>query len=155
MQTLQSKNSPASPSQCHPTHNHPTRTPQRTPWLDGRHQVFGRVTSGMDLLERISHTPVDKEYRPKTPITIKAVGTLGSPPVGFQSASAPRSGASPTVHNADPGAAASAPDGAAAYVADEAGLQLSQSAVGPDVTKVIFFDLEQNGVDLGRVVFGL
>ncbi len=32
---------------------------QETPWLDGRHSVFGQVTSGMEVVESISMVPTD------------------------------------------------------------------------------------------------
>ncbi|MFY9462638.1 MAG: peptidylprolyl isomerase [Candidatus Sungiibacteriota bacterium] len=35
-------------------------TAAATPWLDGKHTVFGRVVSGMDIVDKIENTPVDK-----------------------------------------------------------------------------------------------
>jgi cyclophilin family peptidyl-prolyl cis-trans isomerase len=42
-------------------------------WLDGKHTVFGRVTSGQDVVDRISKADRDGNDRPKTPITIDRV----------------------------------------------------------------------------------
>ncbi len=44
-----------------------------TPWLDGKHTVFGKVTSGMDVVDRISAADRDDNDRPSTPITIERV----------------------------------------------------------------------------------
>ena len=48
-------------------------TAEETPWLDGKHTVFGRVTSGMDVVDRISGADRDANDRPREPITIDRV----------------------------------------------------------------------------------
>jgi cyclophilin family peptidyl-prolyl cis-trans isomerase len=48
-------------------------TAEATPWLDGKHTVFGRVTSGMDVVDRISQVERDANDRPRTPVTIERV----------------------------------------------------------------------------------
>jgi cyclophilin family peptidyl-prolyl cis-trans isomerase len=48
-------------------------TAEATPWLDGKHTVFGRVTSGMDVVDRISQVERDANDRPRTPVTIQRV----------------------------------------------------------------------------------
>jgi cyclophilin family peptidyl-prolyl cis-trans isomerase len=48
-------------------------TAEATPWLDGKHTVFGRVTSGMDVVDRISEVERDAGDRPLTPVTIDRV----------------------------------------------------------------------------------
>jgi len=44
-----------------------------TPWLDRKHTVFGKVTAGMDIVDRISQADRDDNDRPSTPITIERV----------------------------------------------------------------------------------
>jgi peptidyl-prolyl cis-trans isomerase A (cyclophilin A) len=45
-----------------------------TPWLDGKHTVFGEVVDGMEVVERIGVTPTGKPGdRPLTPVTIQSV----------------------------------------------------------------------------------
>jgi len=44
-----------------------------TPWLDGKHTVFGRVTRGMDVCTAIDGTPTDAADRPLTDIKILKV----------------------------------------------------------------------------------
>eukprot|EP00594_Rhizosolenia_setigera_P001023 CAMPEP_0178942640 /NCGR_PEP_ID=MMETSP0789-20121207/2109_1 /TAXON_ID=3005 /ORGANISM="Rhizosolenia setigera, Strain CCMP 1694" /LENGTH=188 /DNA_ID=CAMNT_0020622077 /DNA_START=62 /DNA_END=628 /DNA_ORIENTATION=+ len=41
-----------------------------TPWLDGKHSVFGRIYSGMSVVKRMGMVATDKDDRPKNPITI-------------------------------------------------------------------------------------
>ena len=48
-------------------------TAEATPWLDGKHTVFGRVTSGMDVIDRISELPRDSRDRPHDDVTMERV----------------------------------------------------------------------------------
>jgi cyclophilin family peptidyl-prolyl cis-trans isomerase len=48
-------------------------TVEAAPWLDGKHTVFGRVTSGMDVVDRISQVDRDANDRPREPVTIERV----------------------------------------------------------------------------------
>ena len=47
-----------------------------TPWLDGKHTVFGRVTKGADVVHAIEKTKTDKNDKPAVDIKIQSV-TLG------------------------------------------------------------------------------
>ena len=48
-------------------------TAEATPWLDGKHTVFGRVTSGQDVVDRIAAADRDARDRPQSEITIERV----------------------------------------------------------------------------------
>jgi peptidyl-prolyl cis-trans isomerase B (cyclophilin B) len=48
-------------------------TAQATPWLDGKHTVFGRVTEGMEVVDEISNVDTDAADRPRDEITIERV----------------------------------------------------------------------------------
>jgi cyclophilin family peptidyl-prolyl cis-trans isomerase len=48
-------------------------TAEATPWLDGKHTVFGRVTGGMDVVDRISAADRDANDRPVEEIAIERV----------------------------------------------------------------------------------
>ena len=48
-------------------------TVESAPWLDGKHTVFGRVTSGMEVVDRISEVDRDANDRPREPVTIERV----------------------------------------------------------------------------------
>jgi cyclophilin family peptidyl-prolyl cis-trans isomerase len=41
-----------------------------TPWLDGKHAVFGRVRSGLEVVEKIGSVPTGAGDRPLEAITI-------------------------------------------------------------------------------------
>ncbi len=43
------------------------------PWLNGRHTVFGRVVSGMEVVDAISRVPVGLFNRPVTPVVVRHV----------------------------------------------------------------------------------
>jgi peptidyl-prolyl cis-trans isomerase B (cyclophilin B) len=43
------------------------------PWLDGKHTVFGQVTSGMDVVDALEALPTDGRDRPKDPALIERV----------------------------------------------------------------------------------
>ena len=48
-------------------------TTEAAPWLDGKHTVFGRVASGMDVVDEISGVDRDGSDRPREPVTIDRV----------------------------------------------------------------------------------
>ena len=48
-------------------------TTEAAPWLDGKHTVFGRVTSGQDVADRISEVDRDSRDRPLEPVAIESV----------------------------------------------------------------------------------
>jgi peptidyl-prolyl cis-trans isomerase B (cyclophilin B) len=48
-------------------------TADACPWLDGKHTVFGRVTEGQDVVDRISKVDRDDRDRPRTPVTVERV----------------------------------------------------------------------------------
>jgi cyclophilin family peptidyl-prolyl cis-trans isomerase len=52
-------------------------TADSCPWLDGLHTVFGQVTSGMDVVDEISHTDTDMQDRPLSEVRIDSVGVGG------------------------------------------------------------------------------
>lgn len=43
------------------------------PSLDGMHAVFGRVTSGMDVVQRIARVPRNQNDKPLTPVKISEI----------------------------------------------------------------------------------
>jgi cyclophilin family peptidyl-prolyl cis-trans isomerase len=48
-------------------------TAEATPWLDGKHTVFGQVTAGMDVVDRICEAERDENDRPASPVAIERV----------------------------------------------------------------------------------
>ncbi len=48
-------------------------TTDAAPWLDGKHTVFGKVTSGQDVADKISMVERDARDMPKTPVVLERV----------------------------------------------------------------------------------
>jgi cyclophilin family peptidyl-prolyl cis-trans isomerase len=48
-------------------------TADETPWLDGKHTVFGQVIEGDDVLDRLNETPTGGADRPLTPVYISSI----------------------------------------------------------------------------------
>ena len=48
-------------------------TAEATPWLDGKHTVFGQVTNGMDVVDTISQLDTDANDKPREPVLIERV----------------------------------------------------------------------------------
>jgi cyclophilin family peptidyl-prolyl cis-trans isomerase len=44
-----------------------------TPWLDGKHAVFGKVTSGMDVVQKIGKVRTGRQDRPDEPVVMEKV----------------------------------------------------------------------------------
>jgi peptidyl-prolyl cis-trans isomerase B (cyclophilin B) len=48
-------------------------TAEAAPWLDGKHTVFGTVTDGMEVVDRIEAAPTGARDRPLEDVTIERV----------------------------------------------------------------------------------
>jgi Peptidyl-prolyl cis-trans isomerase (rotamase) - cyclophilin family len=48
-------------------------TADATPWLDGKHTVFGKVTNGMEVIDAISNAERDGRDKPHDNITIDSI----------------------------------------------------------------------------------
>ncbi len=48
-------------------------TTEAAPWLDGKHTVFGRVTSGMEVVDALEGLPTDPNDRPREPAVVEKV----------------------------------------------------------------------------------
>merc|ERR1711944_150215 len=51
-------------------------TTKKTPWLDGRHVVFGKVIEGMDVVRKIEAQKTDKRDRPDKVCKIAKSGSI-------------------------------------------------------------------------------
>jgi cyclophilin family peptidyl-prolyl cis-trans isomerase len=52
-------------------------TADACPWLDGKHTVFGQVTGGLDVLEKLEEVPTDSGDRPVEPVGIASIELSG------------------------------------------------------------------------------
>ena len=41
-----------------------------TPWLDGKHSIFGRIYSGMGVIQRMGLVATDGEDKPKSAVKV-------------------------------------------------------------------------------------
>ncbi len=48
-------------------------TTKAASWLDGKHTVFGQVTEGMDVVDKLEAVPTDGGDRPSEPIGIASI----------------------------------------------------------------------------------
>jgi cyclophilin family peptidyl-prolyl cis-trans isomerase len=54
-------------------------TTEAAPWLDGKHTVFGRVTNGMDVVDKISEVERDARDKPHEDVVIESVSVDDGP----------------------------------------------------------------------------
>jgi cyclophilin family peptidyl-prolyl cis-trans isomerase len=54
-------------------------TTEAAPWLDGKHTVFGRVTDGMDVVDKIAEQPRDARDKPHDDVVIESVSLSDAP----------------------------------------------------------------------------
>jgi peptidyl-prolyl cis-trans isomerase A (cyclophilin A) len=49
-----------------------------TPWLTGKHTIFGEVLEGSEIVDKISHVRTDSRDRPASDIVIESVAITGN-----------------------------------------------------------------------------
>jgi cyclophilin family peptidyl-prolyl cis-trans isomerase len=48
-------------------------TTPEAPWLDGKHTVFGQITEGLDVVDKIEGRPTDARDKPNDDVTIQSI----------------------------------------------------------------------------------
>ncbi len=48
-------------------------TADACPWLDGKHTVFGQLSDGMDVIDKLEAVPTDGSDRPTEPVGIATI----------------------------------------------------------------------------------
>jgi Peptidyl-prolyl cis-trans isomerase (rotamase) - cyclophilin family len=48
-------------------------TADACPWLDGKHTVFGQITGGMDVVDKIAAVETDAADRPRDDVVIERI----------------------------------------------------------------------------------
>ena len=48
-----------------------------TPWLTGKHTIFGEVVQGADIVDKISNVQTDSRDRPANDVVIESVEITG------------------------------------------------------------------------------
>lgn len=48
-----------------------------TPWLDGKHAIFGKVAEGMDVVDKISKVETDRADKPLQDVIINSITIKG------------------------------------------------------------------------------
>ena len=51
-------------------------TTTATPWLNGKHVVFGQVVEGLDVVRKIEKTPTGRGDKPVNDVVVTASGEL-------------------------------------------------------------------------------
>jgi len=49
-----------------------------TPWLTGKHTIFGEVVQGSDIVDKISNLQTDSRDRPANDVVIESVEIVGT-----------------------------------------------------------------------------